>query len=144
MAICLLTGYVSSMFQSDSLETWYPLLIKSPLTPPSIAFPIAWTILYVCMGVSIALVLSSNDVMKLSILTVFVVQLILNFCWTILFFYYQLPLLALIDLILLEIVVIYYIVITYNQHLASALLFVPYALWLAFAGYLNTYICANN
>ena len=41
---CLIMGYSSSLFQVESMHTWYPYINKSPLTPPNIAFPIAWTI----------------------------------------------------------------------------------------------------
>ena len=60
IAVCLLIGITASYLQSDSISTWYPLLEKSPLSPPNMVFPIVWSILYVLMGISIGLILIGN------------------------------------------------------------------------------------
>lgn len=138
--VCLLVGYLASIFQAESLEQWYPFLNKPALTPPNIVFPIAWTILYLCMGISIGLVLNTDYPQKRSLLALFIVQLGFNFLWSILFFYFRSPLLGLIDIIVLDVLVFYYILIAYPIRKSSALLFVPYLLWILFATYLNAYI----
>lgn len=56
---CLLVGWLSSLFQGESLSQWYPLIKKPSFTPPSMVFPIAWCILYVLSGISAGLVLTS-------------------------------------------------------------------------------------
>ena len=48
--ICFLVGFTASHFQSESIQTWYPTLNKPAITPPNIAFPIAWNIIYLCMA----------------------------------------------------------------------------------------------
>ena len=51
--VCFLVGLSASYFQADAIKNWYPTLIKPAVTPPNIVFPIAWSIIYVCMGLSI-------------------------------------------------------------------------------------------
>ena len=54
---CLIIGFISSMFQTESMISWYPTLEKSVLTPPGFVFPIVWTLLYICIGISLAYIL---------------------------------------------------------------------------------------
>ena len=60
-AIALGTGWLSSTLTRYGLENVYPTLLKSALTPPGYVFPIAWTILYVLMGISMALVWNKSS-----------------------------------------------------------------------------------
>ncbi len=142
--VCLLIGYVGSWVQAESLYSWYPTLVKPLSTPPNIVFPIMWSILYVFMGISVALIIHSKQHKSLVCINIFAVQLILNFIWSLLFFYLMNPLLGLIDIIILDIVVIIYIKKSYSVNLISSLLFIPYILWLLFATYLNGYIWIYN
>ena len=48
--VCFLLGFIAGRIQSDAIENWYPLLDKPALTPPNIAFPIAWSVIYLCSG----------------------------------------------------------------------------------------------
>ena len=142
--ICLLIGYGGSWVQIESLYTWYPTLVKSPLSPPRILFPIVWSILYIMMGISIALIIHSTKRKCLVCINLFAVQMIVNFLWSLLFFYLRSPLLGLIDIIILDILVIAYTWRSYNVNRVSAYLFIPYVLWLLFATYLNGYIWIYN
>lgn len=144
VALCLLTGFISTRFQAEAIASWYPSLNKPPLTPPNIAFPIAWTILYVLMGISIGLVSGRADARRPAIIGLFVAQLLCNFLWSIAFFYFRSPLAGFIIIVLLEILLILYMVKVYPLDKTAALLFVPYILWVAFATYLNVYILLNN
>lgn len=142
--ICFLVGFTASYFQSDSISTWYPQLNKPFLTPPNIIFPIAWSIIYLLIGISIGLILNSNSKEKKTLTTVFAIQLFFNFTWSILFFYMQNPLLGFINIIVLDILVIYYIAKSKSVNKISAYLFVPYLLWILFATYLNGYVLLYN
>ena len=51
--LCFILGFAASKFQSKSMVEWYPTLVKSPLTPPNIAFPIAWSVLYLFIGLAL-------------------------------------------------------------------------------------------
>lgn len=142
--ICFLIGFTASYFQKDAIETWYPYLDKPDLTPPNIVFPIAWSIIYLCMGISIGLILISNALKKKELTSLFIIQLLLNFAWSILFFYFQNPLLGLIDILLLDICVTVYTIRSYPVKKVSSILFWPYIIWIYFATYLNGYIFINN
>lgn len=143
--ICFLVGFVAGQLQSDAIENWYPYLNKPSLTPPNAVFPVAWSILYLCMGVSIGFILNSRDMVRRTYLMwLFIVQLIINFFWSIFFFYLQNPLLGLMDIILLDIFILLYIYRSYPVNKISSMLFVPYLLWVGFATYLNLYIYLNN
>lgn len=142
--ICFLVGITASYFQADAIKTWYPLLNKPYLTPPNIVFPVVWSILYVCMGVSIGLIINSDKAERSFLVKLFSIQLFFNFLWSINFFYLQNPLLGLLNIILLDIFVFNYIVKSYPVNRVSSILFVPYMCWILFATYLNGYILWNN
>lgn len=142
--VCFLVGFIGSRFQESAITNWYPTLNKSDLTPPNFVFPIAWSILYLFMGISIGLILNMNHRKRKSLIKIFVLQLFLNFMWSISFFYFHSPLAGIVNIILLEIVIIYYTLRVYPVRKISALLFVPYVLWVSFATYLNFYIFFYN
>lgn len=142
--ICFGVGFTASYFQLESIQTWYPMLNKPALTPPNLLFPIAWSILYLCMGISIGLVWNTESIKRKVLRWLFGIQLLLNFTWSIYFFYFQSPMLGFINILLLDVFVIYYAIESYPVKKASSLLFIPYILWILFATYLNGYILAYN
>lgn len=144
IVICFLVGITASYFQSDAIKNWYPTLIKPALTPPNIVFPIAWSIIYLCMGISIGLILNTESERKRFLIKIFLFQLFFNFAWSICFFYLENPLIGFLDIIILDIFVINYTLKSYPVNKASSLLFVPYVLWILFATYLNGYILIYN
>lgn len=144
IAVCFGVGYTARLFQADSLEMWYPLLNKPSVMPPNAAFPIAWGIIYVCMGVSVGLLQPFIGWQKGELLVLFAVQLMLNFMWSFTFFYLRSPLFGLVNILALVWVVVAYIKKSYYVNKATSWLFVPYALWLAFATYLNAYVYVMN
>ena len=142
--LCLLVGFSASFFQVEALAVWYPLLQEPLLMPPNIVFPLAWGVLYVCMGISFGLTLSAPAKDKLGVILLFVLQLLLNFMWSWLFFYWCNPTWGLIDLLLLDVIAILYMLRSYRLSHAASWLFVPYILWLLFATYLNGYVFWYN
>ena len=134
-------GALGSYIQGDALREWYPTLVKSPATPPAIVFPIAWGILYVLIGVSAGTMLAKGD---MSVLRLWLLQLLLNFLWSVCFFALRSPLLGLLVILALDVAVFAYIVYASGRNSVAAWLFVPYMLWLVFATYLNGYIYINN
>ena len=141
---CFLIGFIAGQIQESSILNWYPYLNKPSLTPPNIAFPIAWAILYLCMGISLGLILNSSHYGRKSLIRLFILQLIFNFTWSIFFFYMQNPLLGFINIILLEFLIIVYSVKSYGINKISSILFIPYILWVTYATYLNLYILICN
>lgn len=142
--LCFLLGGLVAWWQSDAIEEWYPLLIKPALTPPNAAFPIAWSIIYLCMGISAGLVITSAALSRRRVMTLWFFQLGFNVLWSILFFVFRSPLLGLIDIVILDILVVIYITRSARIRAGAAWLFVPYLLWILFATYLNAWILAAN
>ena len=101
--ICFSVGVMASYFQVDAIQTWYPFLNKPLLTPPNFIFPIVWSILYFCMGISIGLIWNTKHRKRKILRWLFSFQLLLNFTWSIYFFYFQNPFLGFIDILLLVI-----------------------------------------
>lgn len=114
----------------------YKTLQKPFLAPPSIVFPIIWTILYILMGISYG-ILKSNS--KIDSVTDFVyyLQLGVNALWSIFFFVLKWRLFAFIWILLLVGLVILMIILFYNKNKIAGLLQIPYLLWVLFASYLN-------
>lgn len=134
-------GALGAYVQGDALNEWYPSLVKSPLSPPAIVFPIAWSVLYLLIGLSAGTMLVRGD---MSVLRLWLLQLLLNFLWSVCFFALRSPLLGMFVILALDVTVFAYIVYAGCRRPAAAWLFVPYMLWLIFATYLNGYIYVNN
>lgn len=100
------------------------------------------------MGISLYLILNKGIKNKTSeiALTVFIIQLILNSLWSILFFYFQSPLFAFIEIIILWIFILLTIIYSYKISKIASYLLVPYFLWVSFAAILNfsIFILNNN
>ena len=141
LVLVFAVGALGAYIQGDALEEWYPNLVKSPFTPPAILFPIAWGALYLLIAVSIGTLLERGDV---SVLRLWLLQLLLNFLWSVLFFALRSPFFGLLCILALDVVVFSYIVYAAGRRAIAAWLFVPYLLWLIFATYLNGYIYVNN
>lgn len=141
VALCLATGFVASLFQKTALTEWYPTLEKSSLTPPAIVFPIVWSVLYVLMGVALGRIKGKG--MKRAT-GLWWIQLALNFCWSIVFFYLQNPWWGLVVILLLDGTVIAFLESVRRKDKWAAACFLPYLVWLLLASYLNLYVCLNN
>ncbi len=141
IALALAVGLLASHIQAPALQEWYPLLDRSPLSPPGWLFAVAWSILYVLMGLSLGTLVSRGD---MSLVRVWLLQLVVNLLWCILFFATHNPLLGLVDILLLDILVFTYIIYAFSRRRLAAWLFMPYMLWLLFATYLNGYVYVHN
>jgi translocator protein len=124
---------------------WYDGLIKPALNPPSAAFPIAWTLLYILMGLAVAMVwhAKGNSLRKLA-LGLFCGQAILNFLWTPAFFGMRQPMYGLIIIILLVVMLIATTYIFYRVRKVAGMLMLPTLVWVLFATYLNFEIWRKN
>ena len=118
--------------------TWYETLNRPPFTPPAWVFAPAWTILYTMMFVSLFLVIRKKTFEnKTSAIILFLTQLLFNFLWSPVFFYWHNIKLAFIVIILLLIFLVATIAFFYRISKISAFLLIPYLLWICFAIYLN-------
>lgn len=144
IVVCLAVGMTAGVLQSDAVQTWYPHLNKSALTPPDAAFPVAWTILYILMGISIGLILRDKKPGYPAVTALFAAQLAANFLWSILFFTFHNPVAGLVDISILLILLLVYARRAWPLCRACAWLFLPYIAWVAFAWYLNLYVVLHN
>lgn len=127
------------------MNNWYNNIKKSKLNPPSWVFGVVWPILYCTMIFSFIKVYSNKKCENLCYpLIIFIFHTILNFIWTTLFFKFKNISLALIDLILLDISLIYIIFLFYQIDKTASLILVPYLIWILFATYLTFFIFFNN
>ncbi|MDF2845595.1 MAG: TspO and like protein [Herbinix sp.] len=105
IAISLGVGALSGFLTRNSMSI-YQELIKPPLSPPGWLFPVVWTILYVLMGISAYLIYTSDSKEKDQALLIYALQLIVNFCWSLVFFNQQNYLLAFTILVALWVLII--------------------------------------
>lgn len=130
----VLVGAIVGILISGSID--YDSLEKPFLAPPSSAFPIVWTILYILMGVSYG-ILKSKDLTDSKIDFIYYLQLFFNALWPIAFFILKWRLFAAIWIIILAILVFIMIVRFYQKDKVAGLLQIPYLAWTIFATYLN-------
>ena len=138
IAIPLIVGGVSALLTRNSMEM-FEMLVKPQLSPPGWLFPVVWTILYVLMGISSYLVLTSDASQEeiRDAIRIYGYQLVVNFLWPTFFFNFQWYFFALLWLVLLWILVFLMIRKFYTIRKSAAWLNITYMLWLTFAGYLN-------
>ncbi|MBR0184317.1 MAG: tryptophan-rich sensory protein [Clostridia bacterium] len=143
LAISLGTGILSALITRNSMDTYKNLNLPK-LAPPSILFPIVWTILFILMGISAYIIYESNSDQKQNALTIYGIQLLVNFIWPILFFNLELYLFSFVWIILLWLLIILMINSFKKISNVAAYLQIPYLLWVTFASYLNFMIYYNN
>ena len=139
IAIALAVGLFSALLTRDSMDI-YSQLVTPPLAPPGWLFPVVWTVLYVLMGISAAIIWEQREedpAVASSGLSAYALSLGFNFLWSILFFNCRWLLLSFFWLLGL-LALIWITVYNYRQiSRPAAYLQIPYALWVTFAGYLN-------
>lgn len=145
-------GYLAGISVKADNFSWYNSLNRSPLNPPNIIFPIAWSILYLLMGISIAIIINKYiDEQDLEIkkniknyIFLFIIQFILNLFWTYIFFGLKSPLFGFIEIIILDILIIITIMKFKTISKAASYILIPYILWCLFASYLTLHVLIFN
>ena len=145
----LAVGLVASALTGNTMME-FGRLKQPPLAPPAWLFPVAWTILYILMGVASYLIYRLNPKTKqekklqTAELIIYFVQLFFNFMWTILFFRLEMRWLAFFWLIVMWLMILVLICMCAKNRKAAAWCLVPYLLWCTFASYLNIMIAILN
>ncbi len=137
--IALGVGGLSAFFTRNNMDL-YEEIITPALAPPSWLFPIVWTILFILMGISAAMIYTdktASETQKISALYTYSLSLIVNFFWSIIFFNLRAFFFAFIWLLLLLLLIIRTIIKYESINKTAAYLQIPYVLWVAFAGYLT-------
>lgn len=143
LLIPLAVGGLSALLTMGGMEQ-FGKLKQPPLSPPDWLFPVAWTILFLLMGIASYLILLSDNEKKPIALAVYAVQLAVNFVWPVLFFNLGNYLGAFLWLIFLWALILAMIYLFWKIQKWAAVLLVPYVLWVTFAGYLNLGIYLLN
>lgn len=131
-------GAIAGMFTAQSVPEWYASLNRPSFNPPNWIFGPVWTTLYLLMGVSLFLIWKEDASKERNVaIVVFLVQLLLNFGWSFIFFYFNRIGLALVEIILLWINIVLMLVLFYRIRPLAAYLNIPYLLWVSFASVLN-------
>lgn len=139
VAVSLGVGIISALLTRGNMNI-YEEINTPPLSPPSFLFPVVWTVLYVLMGISAAMVLTtrtSSLVKRKEALPIYSVSLFFNFFWSIIFFNFRAFGFSFVWLIILLTLIILTIVRYSGINKTAAYLQIPYAVWVTFAGYLN-------
>ena len=139
IVLTLLIGVISGFISMGDMQE-YATLEKPLLSPPAWLFPVVWTVLYVFMGIGAARVYIKTQSVPWS----YVIQLVFNFFWSIIFFNFGDYLFAFVWLLALLIFVIIMVIRFYSVDRLAGLLQIPYILWLLFAGYLNFMVYLLN
>jgi translocator protein len=143
--IPLCVGAISGYATATSIKGWYTTLEKPFFNPPNYIFGPVWTLLYILMGVSLFLIITKSAYKpgKRTWL-IYGTQLALNFCWSFLFFKFHWTGIALLDIILMWLFILFMILQFYRIHKTAAYLQIPYLLWVSFASILNASIWTLN
>jgi len=148
LIICLivpmLVGGISGVATVAGIKDWYVHLNKPFFNPPNYLFGPVWSILYLLMGVSLFMILQSKSITKKKAISIFFVQLFLNFWWSFLFFKFQLLGISLIEIVLMWLSILWMIIEFKKINKTAAYLQIPYLAWVTFASLLNLAIWYLN
>ncbi len=167
--ICEGAGIIGSFFTAPAIKTWYASLEKPVFSPPNWLFAPVWTILFLLMSISLYLVWGRNWKVEASenksakkawnpiseklwsgtwkeenAVAIFVLQLVLNVLWSVIFFGLKFPSIAFAEILMLWVAILYTIVNFYRISKLAAYLLIPYILWVSFATILNFSIVLLN
>ena len=138
IAFTEIVGITAGLLTRDATKIYADTIIKPLFSPPALAFPIAWTIIYALMGISAARVYASEKSYdRTKGLWLFMIQLGINFSWCFVFFTFQAFLSASVVLAVMIALVIMMCVHFRRVDSLSAYLQITYVMWLIFAEYLS-------
>jgi len=123
-------------------DAWYQSLAKAPWNPPDWVFAPAWFTLYVLIGIAGARTFLGDPASPR--MTIWTLQMVLNFAWSPTWFSLHQVWGALVLIVAILALIVAFIAVSWNKDRVSSWLFVPYALWVAFATSLNLSIALLN
>jgi tryptophan-rich sensory protein len=146
IVVCQLVGLVSGLATASSVDTWYATLVKPAFNPPNWLFSPVWITLYGLMGIALFLVYRKGLDTKgvRAAIAFFVVQLIANSFWSVLFFGLQLPFIAFLEIMVLWVLILLTMIKFLKISRPAGLLLLPYFLWVSFAAILNFFLWSLN
>lgn len=142
VAIVVVIAVGASIGTTIGPDDWYRSLNKPVFNPPSWVFAPVWTILYVFIGIAFARTFLRDP--KGPAMQVWIVQMLLNWSWTPLWFGLHMMWGAFAVIVALWLSIVTFILLTRRTDPVSALLFIPYLAWVSFAAILNGTVAALN
>ena len=136
----IIIGSIVGLITNNFID--YNSLNQPPLSPPSITFPIVWSILYLLIGLSYYLYRRNNNDKQTNF--IYYLQLVINYFWSIFFFVFKWRFFSIIWLLLLVVSIIILMIKYYRQSKISFYLLIPYLIWCLFATYLNIGVYVLN
>jgi tryptophan-rich sensory protein len=145
LVICFAAAGIGGAVTTPKIATWYAALAKPNWNPPNWIFGPVWSVLYLCMAIAAWLVWRQGGLAGAATpLALFAVQLVLNLAWSWLFFGFQNPGLAFVDIVLLWAAIAATMVAFWSRSAIAGILFVPYLAWVSFAAILNFVVWRLN
>jgi len=114
---------------------WYQGLRKPFFTPPGWVIAVVWNILFLLIGLSGGFMYFQPE--RRSFFTVYVLNLALNFLWSLIFFGFKSPAWAFMELVLLWLTILALIFLSWKRVKLAAYLLIPYLAWVSIAGAIN-------
>jgi len=142
----LAVGGISGFFTASGVDGWYAAVQKPTFNPPNWLFGPVWTLLYILMGISLYLIWKQPETTpyRNTAITIFVIQMVLNFCWSFIFFKLQEPGYAFAEIVLMWLSILLMIIYFIKVNPVAGYLQIPYLCWVSFASVLNYSIWQLN
>jgi tryptophan-rich sensory protein len=145
LALCLAASAVGGAATASSVGTWYQTLAKPAFNPPNWIFAPVWTALYFMMAIAAWRVWRRDGLTGARAeATLFALQLVLNMVWSILFFGLRSTGAAMVEIFVLLLAILATTVVFWQRDRVAGMLFIPYAVWVAFAAVLNVALWRLN
>jgi len=144
IGICLALGLLSGFSTADSINSWYRFINKPAWNPPNWIFGPMWTLLYILMGIAVALVWHTQHQNKKTALTFFIIQFVFNIAWSFIFFTLHAIGWAFAEIVIMLILIVFTTASFYKISKTAAWLMLPYLAWVSFATVLNGTILYLN
>lgn len=145
LILTLGVGAISGIATASNIGGWYATLSKPSFNPPNWLFGPVWTLLYILMGIALAIIWKKpKSPHRSNSLWLFFIQLFLNFCWSFLFFYFHNIGMALVEIGMLWILIMMTIISFSRLDKRAGWILVPYICWVSFASILNGAIYGIN
>ncbi len=130
----------------SGVDNWYDTLNRSPFTPPNATFGIVWSLLYLMLAYVFWTIWHSRpkDRMRNIIIDLFIVHMVVNWSWSIVFFQFHYVALALYIILVMILTAAMLAWLVWKMDPKASIVFVPYIAWLIFAGHLTHFIMQNN
>jgi tryptophan-rich sensory protein len=138
------TAVLGGRFTAMGIGPWYDGLAKPSWTPPGAVIGAVWTVLYVLIALASALVWSRSAAIPRGYAAVLIVNLALNAGWCYLFFAARRPAAALAEIGILWVTCLVLVALAARASAPAAWMLAPYAVWVAFAGFLTWNVVKLN